>query len=44
MYFVRGAGNSTRGMKYFLLGRGNISSPGDFVMGEALFCDTGRNL
>jgi len=24
-------------MKYFLLGRGNISSPGDFVMGDTLF-------
>jgi len=34
MYFVRGVGNSTRGRKYFLLGRGNISSPGDSVMGE----------
>jgi len=29
MYFVRGgAENSTRGRKYFLLGRENISSPG----------------
>jgi len=27
MYFMRGAGNSTRGRKYFLLRRGNISSP-----------------
>jgi len=26
MYFVRGAENSTRGRKYFFLGRGNISS------------------
>jgi len=41
MYFVRGAENSTRGKKYFLLGRGNISSPSDFVMGETLFHDTG---
>jgi len=27
MYFMRGAENNTRGRKYFLLGRGNISSP-----------------
>jgi len=34
MYFVRGGAKiSTRG--------GNISSPGDFVMGETLFRDTG---
>jgi len=36
-----GARNSTRGRKYFLLGRGNISSPGDSVMGETLFRDIG---
>jgi len=44
--FREGAGNSTRGMKYFLLGRGNIPSPrngGDSVMGETLFRDTGIN-
>jgi len=41
MYFVREAENSTRGRKYFLLGRANISSPGDFVMGKTLFGDTG---
>jgi len=34
MYFVRGAGNSSRGRTYFLL-------PGDCVMGETLFRDSG---
>jgi len=29
--FWGGAGISTRGRKYLLLGRGNISSPGDSV-------------
>jgi len=38
---VRGAENRTRRRKYFCPGRGNISSPSDFVMGETLFCDTG---
>jgi len=39
--FREGGINSTRGRKYFLWGRGNISSPGDFVIGETIFRDTG---
>jgi len=34
MYFVRGRINSTRVRKYFPYGRRNISSTGDFLMGE----------
>jgi len=39
--FREGGGNSTWERKYFLMGRGNISSPGGFVTGETLFRDTG---